>query len=207
MRRLLTFAALCLMVMAVWLPGMTGDAEEATPVDVQEPPLEGTPLTGVFAESVSEIPYLPIEATPASGHFRLSLIRVELAPGTTFVPDEHQGAFTLFVDSGSVCYTATTVRAGTSVIASPSSDETPPAGCNANVLNPYCPRNDHQAAVCSLNTGDTIYLPQGSGLTQSGTNKHTYWNPHPSRTTIVYLAELQESDTVRPFCGGGCPHP
>lgn len=156
-----------------------------------------TPEAGVVAMGLAQVdlppPPVVAEGTPAPTYL-LRLKRVEVAPDTMPSQHHHNGAFALSVEEGAICYTLVTNDHGT-VTAALSQDVAPPPGCESSI--------DCVDFVCTLDAGDTIYLPTGSTLTQTHGETHFYGNVDPAIPAVVYLAEYQSHQDAAP-CSGGC---
>jgi len=171
--------------------------QASTPVTVQEP-------TGVAVTDLGTLPIpTPTPATPgaepSSDEYVLRLKRVDLwLEASPVDEDTHTGLFVLTVDTGAICYT---------LVSKNSADTVVTAWASQDVVAPNeCQTADLDCTVeggCELAVNDTVYLPAGSTVTQTGTTEHLYRNVDPDMPAVVYLAEYQEEGDDA-GCGGGC---
>jgi hypothetical protein len=180
------------------------------------PPVTTHDIPGI---AVTDTGTLPLTPAPTVGpgtpepEYTLRLKRVDLWLGAvTSEGHAHDGSFVLFVDTGAVCYTLLDpVESGTVVKATVPEHVEPPVPCPAPELScgpEACapPRTDCDGgAGCTLEPGDTVYLPTGSTITQVGDGAwHWYGNVDPDHPAVVYLAEYQLEVDGAPGCSGGC---
>lgn len=128
----------------------------------------------------------------------------------TFAPDlsapelhTHTGQFVLTVNAGAVCYEVGTMAAGatvTAVIPTPSAEH---PKCTGSQTLECIPDDATGTSTCTLKTGDIIYLPASSSLTQNGDADHTYGNVD-DQEAVVYLTGHQENRPRVTGCKGGC---
>jgi hypothetical protein len=177
----------------------------ASPMAVEEPP-------GV---AVTDLGTLPVTAS-LDEEYTLRLKRVDLWLGSGPIEGHtHPGAFVLAVDSGAICYTLLAPEVtGTVVTAIVSDNVELPTGGGCPVPDIGCPSDPSLCALprtdcadgdgCVLAPGDTVYMPAGSTLTQTGDADHWYGNVDPDHPAVVYMAEYQEEEDGA-GCGSSCP--
>ncbi len=171
------------------------------------PAEDSEPIPKVFPIDVVEYPAVDQNSKP---HI-LYLMRVEFGPNDPApVPHVHAGEFVLTVASGAICYELTNVDATTTVTANLLPGAATNDACNMN-QNFTCVENqDTGIRTCTLTSGDRVYVPQGSSITQQGASpgaanvaaNHTYGNVD-NTSAVVFLAGYQE-DTDGAGCKGGC---
>lgn len=174
--------------------GLTGAQPSPDPAD--------SSTTDPDVESISE------EVLPPVGnsefHNLLYLSKVTFAPYFP-APDSHRhrGQFVLTVNSGAVCYELGPMDASTTVTAVIPSSAPVNAECSG-MQSPDCVIDETTGTrTCTLRTGDIVYLPAGSSLTQNGDADHRYGNID-GEPAVVYLAGHQEDRPEVLGCAGGC---
>lgn len=206
MRRLVTespsFKSVVLLALIIALASLLG---ALYPAGAQPSP---EPAASPAAVPTPEVAPIGIMKLPPVGDSQfgniLYLTQVTFGPNVP-APDTHthSGQFVLTVDSGAVCYELESVVAEgtmvTAVIPLAASDN---SACGGTQV-PDCD-DDDTAGIrnCTLVTGDIIYLPAGSSLTQTGDTIHTYGNID-DEPAVVYLAGHEE-DRPGAGCRGGC---
>jgi len=195
-KRWIVFVALC-VALAPWLgaPGSLAAKQTATPA----------------ADQATTMEIIPIDVVEYPDDFILYLVRVEFGPNVPAFPAHfHGGEFVLTVDSGAVCYEVVNVDSSTKVTANLLPRAATNDACNANQNDLPC-EDDAETGVreCTLGSGDKVYVPEGSWITQEGATpdaanvgaNHTYGNVD-DEPAVVYLAGYRLNTGVG--CGGTC---
>ncbi|MBA2470546.1 MAG: hypothetical protein H0V37_14165 [Chloroflexia bacterium] len=141
----------------------------------------------------------------------LYLMRVEFGPNVPAPPAHiHAGEFVLTVASGAVCYELVNVDATTTVTADLLPGAATNDACNAN--QDFSCVEDAATGIrtCTLESGESVYVPEGSSITQQGASagtanvgaNHTYGNVDDV-PAVVFLAGYQV-DIDGAGCGGHC---
>lgn len=182
-------------MMAAWLGGLGPASAQPSP----EP--AATPAVGpeVVAIDVVDLP----QVGASEDDYILYLTQVTFEPNVPApAAHTHTGQFVLTVDSGAVCYELGPKDSSTTVTAViPSNAPTNPA-CGGTQVAGCGDVEITGTRTCTLESGDTIYLPEGSSLTQTGDTNHTYGNIEDV-PAVVYLAG-HETDRPGAGCRGGC---
>lgn len=184
------------VAMSAWFGALASVSAQPSPTPAEDP-------------TAPEI--IPIDVVPYPDDYILYLVRVEFEPNVPAPPpDIHGGEFVLTVDSGAVCYELTNVDDTTTVTANLLSGAATNNDCNPNQDDLPC---DEAVGTgirhCTLDSGDKVYVPAGSSITQKGatlnaTNvaaEHTYGNID-AEPAVVYLAGYQKDTGAG--CAGGC---
>ncbi len=195
-KRWIVFVALCI-ALAPWLgaPGSIAAQQEASPVAEQ-----------ATTPDIDLIDFVEYE-----DDYILYLVRVGFGPNVPAFPAHiHGGEFVLTVASGAVCYELVNVDSSTKVTASLLPGSATNDACNPNQNDLPCVEDAETGVLeCRLGSGDKVYVPEGSWITQEGAMpdaasvgaEHTYGNVD-DEPAVVYLAGYRLETGVG--CGGTC---
>jgi hypothetical protein len=179
-------------------------AQESEPVCLAGPPAnEYSPGVWVTDLGAFELPPEPDGGTPPPGtpeppELRLKRVCLEQDTNWPSASHGHDGSFVLSVEAGAICYTyLEPIDSVVTVTAKVSEDTAIPAACSGAQTD--C----GGTAGCVLLEGESVYLPEGSSIHQSGSAQHRYGNVD-TELALVYLAEYQPA-TGGAGCGGTCP--
>jgi hypothetical protein len=112
----------------------------------------------------------------------------------------HYGSFVLSVTSGAICYGTHGDPGANNVVAHASQTVADTDDCAPT-------RTDcDDADGCVLGSGEIVYLPTGSWVTQETTAGHRFGNPDPVNSAIVYISGIEPFISGAP-CIGGCGKP
>lgn len=126
----------------------------------------------------------------------LFLNRVTLAPGgsTPAGGHTHPGTAILTVVEGGICYQVMNNAFGTVEQATVSSPVDATTTCGDGIA---CD------STCTVGMGQSIFLPQGSTISQGMTSRHWYGNASETEPAVVYLSVLVY-ESPGAGCDGGC---
>lgn len=178
-------------------------AREATPDDEATPTGEEI-ADGVYLDQLwtGEVWEAPGAGTPPPTDPEYAYAtKVTLLAGAEAMAQPghaHGGAFVLTVAKGAICYTSTSASPTTTVVtARVAGDGTVPTDCAQNVTDCF----DQDG--CTLDPGDTVYLPAGSWISQSDTASHWYKNVGDT-WAVLYLTGYGP-DSGNAGCMRSCP--